>query len=240
MTICVMSDRLFVSMSRAHRLHKLLQELRLRPPPVTAAELAAATGVSERSVHRDIATLRENGAIIDGAAGFGFTLTEDPALPPMMFGRTEVEALVLGLREVQVRADPALAAAAETAMAKIRAVVPDRVQSYLEHAVLTAARFRPAPALLIDPAEIRAAAWAEEALDIDYADAAGQESQRRIWPLSIVFMDEALVLLAWCCLRSATRAFRLDRIRDVRRTSESFRPKRVPLLRQAIVDVRGT
>ena len=32
---------------------------------------------------RDIATLRAGGALIDGEAGLGYTLTEDPALPPL-------------------------------------------------------------------------------------------------------------------------------------------------------------
>ena len=52
----------------------------------------------------DIARMAElsRGALIDGAAGLGYTLTEDPALPPQMFTRLEVEALVLGLAAVVV------------------------------------------------------------------------------------------------------------------------------------------
>lgn len=230
---------LFLTMSRAHRLHQLLQELRLHPPPVTAPRLARALDVSERTIHRDIATLRENGAVIDGAAGFGFTLTEDPALPPQIYARDEIEALVLGLREVAETGDPALAAAANRAEAKLRASLPDRLRAYLEHNVLTAKRFRPRPALIIDPTILREAAWAEIAVDMCYIDAAGRETQRRIWPLSIVFLDEALVVLAWCCLRRATRVFRLDRIQTALATDESFRPRRVPLLKDAVAEIRA-
>ena len=41
------------------------------PQPVTAAQLAIETGVSERTLYRDIDTLRAGGALIDGAASYG-------------------------------------------------------------------------------------------------------------------------------------------------------------------------
>ena len=99
-------------MSRTHRLFQLMQALRSLPAPVTAAQLAYATGVSPRTLYRDIDTLRELGAVIDGEAGFGYTLIEDAHLPPLGFKDDELEALVLGLREVAAVGDPALAEAA--------------------------------------------------------------------------------------------------------------------------------
>ncbi|MDZ7923872.1 MAG: HTH domain-containing protein [Marinagarivorans sp.] len=135
-------------MARPDRLFRLLHALRTLPKPVTAAQLAEATGVSERTLYRDIAGLRAAGALIDGAAGVGYSLTEDPALPPQMFDRLEVEALVLGLAEVRLVGDPALARAAESAQAKIIATLPERVQRHAVHAVQQTYRFeprRPAP-----------------------------------------------------------------------------------------------
>jgi len=43
-----------------------------------------------------------------------------------------------------------------------------------------------------------------------------------------------LVLLAWCCLRKDFRTFRVDRIADIRMTEGSFRPRRVPMLRNFV------
>ncbi|MNY80089.1 hypothetical protein D3C86_2209930 [compost metagenome] len=43
-----------------------------------------------------------------------------------------------------------------------------------------------------------------------------------------------LVLLGWCCLREDFRKFRIDRIAEIRPTDESFRPRRVPMLREFI------
>lgn len=226
-------------MSRSVRLIQLLQEIRLHSPPVTALTLAQAMSVSERTVYRDIQALRDAGAQIEGEAGYGFSLVEDPALPPQVFTREEIEALVLGLKEVQAIADPSLAKAAGHAMAKLHATLPPRLKSYLNHTVLHVKKFRSVPESSIDPAVIRQAAWQELAIDIDYRDVNKARSTRRVYPLSIVFMDHSLVLLSYCCLRKATRAFRLDRIKSVEITEESFHPKRVRLLAQAVKDVRG-
>lgn len=225
-------------MSRSVRLIQLLQEIRLHEPPVTAETLACAMAVSERTIYRDIESLRESGAIIEGAAGYGFSLTEDPALPPQIFTREEIEALVLGLREVQAIADPSLAKAAKHALAKLHGTLPPRLKNHLKHSVLHAKRFQERPTLRIDPALIRQAAWQEVAIDIDYRDAKDRQSSRRLYPLSIVYLDSSLVLLSYCCLRKATRVFRLDRMDSITVTDESFHPNRVKLLRKAVEEVR--
>lgn len=226
-------------MSRSIRLIQLLQEIRLHTPPVTADVLADAMGVSERTIYRDIESLRQAGAVIEGAAGYGYSLTEDPALPPQIFTHEEIEALVLGLREVQAIADPSLANAAEHALAKLHASLPPRLQVHLKHNVLHAKRFKQRPRISIDPSLIRKAAWQELALDMEYTDVKGDTSCRRIYPLSIVYLDESLVLISYCCLRKATRVFRLDRISSLSITDESFQPRRVRLLSKALKEIRA-
>lgn len=226
-------------MARADRLFRLLQALRMLPQPVTAARLAVETGVSERSLYRDIASLRAGGALIDGAAGVGYTLTEDPALPPQMFTRLEVEALVLGLAEVRLAGDPELAEAARAAQAKIVASLPERVQRQAVHAVQETYRFdlrAPAPPHL---AMLRQASWDEAEVRITYRDKDGSQTSRRIWPLSIVFLDRSLMLLAWCNLRRDFRRFDLARIGRAELTGMSFRPRRVPMLREFHAILRG-
>ena len=225
-------------MARADRLLRLLTAFRLLPQPVTAARLAAETGVSERTLYRDIEALRAGGALIDGAPGMGYVLTEDPALPPQMFARIEVEALALGLAEVRQMGDPALAQAAKAAMAKIIATLPERVQRQAIHAVSHSVRFDPRPPAPAHVGLIREASWEERALDIRYRDLSGRESERRIWPLSIVWFDRALMCLAHCTLRQDFRRFHVDRMSEVRLTDQSFRPRRVALLRDYVATVR--
>ena len=224
-------------MSKSTRLPRLLQAMRLRTPPILAADLAEEMNVSLRTLYRDIEDLRAAGAVIDGEAGFGYTLTEDPALPPMMFTKEEIEALVLGLGEVIEVGDPALAAAARDARAKLKATLPDRMARHLENAVLHARKFRSRPEITIDPAIIRNAAWDELAIDMEYGDVHDVVTRRRVLPLQIVYMDEVLCLLAHCCLRDAPRVFRLDRIRQLSLSDQSFRPHRVSLLRDMLADL---
>ena len=219
-------------MSRSHRLMQLMQLFRTLSPPVRAQALADETGVSLRSVYRDIEALRSMGAVIDGAAGYGYTLIDDPALPPMSFSQDEIEALVLGLREVQAVADPVLAGAARNALSKLRASLPASQRHQLEHASLHAKRFHHRPEISIDVAALRQSIRAERVVRIEYNDHTGAKSQRDIYPLGIVFFESTLVVSSYCLLRQNFRTFRLDRIVSVMETGSSFRPKRVPLLRE--------
>ena len=209
-----------------------MQALRSLPPPATAEQLADELSVSMRTIYRDVDSLRGLGAVIDGAAGFGFTLIEDASLPPLGFDEEEIEALVLGLREVMAVGDPSLANAAQNAFSKLRARLPSKQAHRLEHAVLTATRFERPPSPGIDAKTLRRAAWEELTIRFEYTDAAGAPTQRSADPLSIVFMQASHCLLAFCHLRQDFRAFRLDRMRNLEITGGSFRPHRVSLLRE--------
>lgn len=225
-------------MPKPDRLFRLLSAFRMLPHPVTAARLAEETGVSDRTIYRDIQSLRAAGALIDGEAGSGYTLTEDPALPPQMFTRLEVEALVLGLAEVTMSGDPILARAAAEAQAKIIATLPDRVQRQAIHAVTRSYRYEPRKPAPPHLQLLREAAWEERAVDLTYRDVSGQLTDRRIWPLGTVFLDREVMVLAWCCLRQDFRRFKVLEMSKVRLTDESFRPRRVSLLRSFLDQLR--
>jgi predicted DNA-binding transcriptional regulator YafY len=74
---------------------------------VTATQLAESLSVSLRTIYRDIGTLIELGAPIDGEAGVGYVLRTGFFLPPLMFNEDELEALVLGARWVAHQGDAA-------------------------------------------------------------------------------------------------------------------------------------
>ena len=226
-------------MPRADRLFRLLHHLRSLPPPATAEQLAQATEVSVRSIYRDIAALRAAGARIDGEAGYGYVLAEDPALPPQSLTRIEIEALLLGMAEVRQSGDRALAEAAETLLAKVIARLPERQQREAAHAISHAFHTQRPEVPRQDLDLIRTACWDEQALDLRYRAESGHETTRRILPLTIAYLDARLILLGWCCLRDDYRQFRIDRILSVTPTGDSFRPRRVPLLRAYVASVTG-
>ncbi|RZI99019.1 MAG: WYL domain-containing protein, partial [Rubrivivax sp.] len=57
------------------------------------------------------------------------------------------------------------------------------------------------------------------------ANAAVAASDRKAWPLGLVYVDRLLVLFAWCCLRQDFRMFRLERMQHVENVGETFRPR---------------
>lgn len=218
-------------MARADRLFRLLQAMRVLPAPVTAARLAEETGMSQRSIYRDVDSLRAAGARIEGERGYGYRLTEDNALPPQTFDRLEIEALALGLAEVRHMGDPALAAAATAVLAKVAATLPTDREQQLFHAVSRV--YRPDVRFAAaDMGMLRRACWDERALRIRYADKGDVVTERVIWPLAVVYAERSLVVLAWCCLRQDFRKFRPEQMHEVEAEGGSFRPKRVALLRE--------
>ena len=60
------------ALSRSARLLALLQALRCRRRPVTAAALARELQVSERTIYRDLSELASQGAPVQGEAGVGY------------------------------------------------------------------------------------------------------------------------------------------------------------------------
>lgn len=208
-----------------------MQALRSLPSPVTAEQLADETAVSIRTLYRDIDSLRSLGAVIDGEAGFGYTLIEDATLPPLGFEDEELEALVLGLREVMQIGDPSLAKGAKSALAKLGARLPEGQSRRLKHAVLSAKSYNPPPSPTVDAGVLRRAAWDERRIRFDYSDALGAKSRREAYPLSIVFMQSSHCLVAWCHLRDDFRVFRLDRMAELDVLEDCFRPRRVSMLR---------
>jgi predicted DNA-binding transcriptional regulator YafY len=112
-------------MRRADRLFQIVQHLR-GGRLVTAHTLSERLEVSERTIYRDVADLMASGVPIDGEAGVGYILRSGFDLPPLMFTRDELTALTLGARFVKAWSGATLALAAEEALVKIEAVLPEK------------------------------------------------------------------------------------------------------------------
>ena len=199
-------------MSRAERLLDLIQALRRHRYPVSGSSLAEATGVSLRTLYRDIELLKAQGAHIDGEAGVGYVLRPGFMLPPLMFSEDEIEALVLGSRWVHQRADRALADAAANVLAKIGAVLPDDLRDTLDDSGLLIGPGDPVAAGDAQLPKIRQAIRRERKIGLAYRDKDGAETRRTIWPFGVGFFEKSRVVMAWCELRQDFRHFRTDRI----------------------------
>lgn len=211
-------------MRRADRLFQIVQYLR-GGRLLTARVLAARLEVSERTIYRDVADLIGSGVPIEGEAGVGYLMREGYDLPPLMFTRQEVVALVAGARMLRAWGGAAMAQAAEEALVKIEAVLPAA-----ERARAGAVPVHAIAGIELDDATrarldlIERSAEDRTRLRLVYADEAGTPTDRWVRPLALLFWGKVWTLAAWCELRGDFRVFRVDRIADCT-PGERFRPE---------------
>lgn len=212
-------------MRRADRLFQIVQYLR-GGRLVTAHMLAERLEVSDRTIYRDIADLQSTGVPIDGEAGVGYILREGFDLPPLMFTRDEIVALVAGARMVRAFGGAAMARAAEEALVKISAVLPDAERTRIDRTEIHM------PLWVVSEAErqmidtLERAVEARHVLTIDYRDEAGASSSRDIRPLGLWFWGKVWTVVGWCELRGDFRAFRIDRIASITCDGRVFKNER--------------
>jgi len=202
-------------MRRADRLFQIIQLLRRRRTVTTAAQIADKLEISQRTVYRDIRDLVLAGTPIEGEAGVGYRIRPGYDLPPLMFDREEIQALVLGARIVRQFGDPALARASESILAKVASVLPKELEPILADTKLFVPSIlgggRSADGLAI----AREALVARRRLRFRYANERGEASERTVRPLGVFFWGRTWTLAAWCEMRAGFRNFRLDRVGDV-------------------------
>ena len=210
-------------MRRADRLFRLLLELR-RGRVVTARQLAERLEVSERTVYRDVADLGASGVPSEGEAGGGYRLRGFD-LPPLMFEREEIEAMVFGARMVESWGDGDLARAAGQALAKIEAALPRGRSHLVEETRLYAPTHGERPVERLPLSVLRAAIRDHAKLAVAYRDEKGSETGRVLRPLALAFYPPVWLLIAWCELRADFRNFRADRMLRVETLTERFAPE---------------
>lgn len=210
-------------MQRAERLFQLLTLLRNRRTALTARQLSEHMQVSERTIYRDIQALSLSGVPVEGEAGVGYRLQRHFQLPPLMFDRHEVEALLLGARMVSGWGDSQMAASANSAIQKILAVLPDHLRHSDENLPLLVPTYDEYQKIYTAHSQtIREAIRQQRMLMIDYKRADEQTSSRQIEPLGLIFWGRVWTLVAWCQLRGDYRVFRLDRIQQLVTIDEKF------------------
>lgn len=212
-------------MRRADRLFQIVQYLR-GGRLVTAANLAEWLEVSERTIYRDITDLQSSGVPIEGEAGVGYLMRDGYDLPPLMFTRDEIVALVAGARLIRAWGGVTMARAAEEALVKIESVLPDkerhRASEIQIHAMAT--EMTDDIRKVIDTVEN--AVEKRYRLSLLYRDVSDQCTRRVVRPLGLWFWGKVWTLVAWCELRDAFRMFRLDRIDESNVTGDTFQIER--------------
>jgi predicted DNA-binding transcriptional regulator YafY len=210
------------AMRRADRLFQLVQLIRGRRLS-TADFLAERLEVSPRTVYRDVAALQQQGVPIDGAAGVGYCMRAGFDLPPLMFTKSQAQALVAAVRMAQPSLDSGLAAQADAALSKILAVLPAAERAAAESLALFAPLAGLDDATRAHLAQLREATESRHKLRLDYLDLNDSRSERTVRPLACLFWGPVWTLSAWCELRGDFRSFRVDRIQALTVLDERFR-----------------
>jgi predicted DNA-binding transcriptional regulator YafY len=209
-------------MRRADRLFQIVNVLRQRRTSTTATQLAQRTGVSERTIYRDIRDLILAGTPIDGEAGVGYRIRPGADLPPLMFDRDEIQALVLGARIVRRFGDPVLARASDAILNKVATVVPKDLAGLLSETRLFVPRAFGTTRSGGTLNSAREALMAHRKLQLGYAAPGGEATERTVRPLGLFFWGQQWTLAAWCELRQDFRNFRLDRVSVSTLLDEAF------------------
>lgn len=208
-------------MKRSMRLLQLLQQLREARYPVTSQVLAERLGISQRSVYRDIDSLRAQGIHIDACAGLGFQLKEDFFLPPIMLNENEVEAIFLALHWLKSVPDQSLQSASVSILAKLDAILPEHRQYLLQQTTLRAFNvWLPVDMQILE--HIRMAIRQQVKIFVVYQDEQKKQSSRKLWPFAMGYFNDKIMLAAWCELRQDFRNFRIDRIQQLSLSQEQY------------------
>lgn len=212
-------------MRRADRLFQIVQYLR-GGRLVTAARLAERLEVSERTIYRDIADLQSSGVPIDGEAGVGYLMRNGFDLPPLMFSRDEIVALVAGARLIRAWGGAAMARAAEEALVKIESVLPEKERERANRIQIHAIAQEMTPQVRERIDAIERSVEGQIRLEISYLDAEERPTKRTVRPLGLWFWGKVWTLVGWCELRGDFRMFRIDRIVELSKHGKPFRHER--------------
>jgi predicted DNA-binding transcriptional regulator YafY len=223
-------------MRRADRLFQIVQYLR-GGRLVTARILSQRLEVSERTIYRDIADLQASGVPIDGEAGVGYLMREGYDMPPLMFNRAEIVALVVGARLIRAWGGAKMALAATEALNKIETMLPPEAKKAAGEISIHAFDLTMGERQRADLDRIEAAINARHVLKIRYVDEEGRETERDIEPLGLYFWGKVWTLIAWCRLRTGFRMFRVDRMTDLAGTGETIVPAKGRTLQDYLAQV---
>ncbi|MFD5507675.1 helix-turn-helix transcriptional regulator [Streptomyces sp. NPDC127051] len=213
--------------ARVLALLELLQSGGIR----TVAELAGRLDVDERTVRRYIEHLIDLDVPVESVRGRygGYRLTSGYRMPPLMLSDDEALAVLLGLVAGR-RAGLMTAAgsASETAAAKVRRVLPERLGRRLD-AVLGSLAFTAPPDESAAPEAgvllaIADAVCHHRPVSIRYTAADGRRSERTLHPYGLVAHSGRWYVTGADPAIGEDRTFRLDRIAGARTLPGAFEP----------------
>jgi len=215
-------------MNRIDRVSAILIHLQTKKF-VTAEEIACRFEISKRTVYRDIRALEEAGIPIGAEAGKGYFIVDGYHLPPVMFTREEASAMLMAEKMVEKLTDLSVSNHFQSAMYKIKAVLPDREKQFIDdlHANIEVFYSLKSDFPNNYLSDIHHALANHLTITIDYQSfSKGEMTQNRtIEPVGLCFYSLGWHLIAFCRLRGEYRDFRVDRINRLNLNTEKCKKR---------------
>jgi predicted DNA-binding transcriptional regulator YafY len=217
--------------NRTDRLYALVEALRAQAPrKLRAAELARRSEVSTRTIERDLLALQEAGVPIwaQPGPGGGYGLQVDATLPPLNLTPAEAAALATALAATGAMPFAEAGRSALQKLAGVMAAAPREAASRLVSRIRVVQEgVGPSDEV---SAVVQRALLDSVALELTYRDGQGRETRRVVEPGGVFCTRHGWFLAAWCRLRQAPRAFRLDRVTRASLRPEPVTPRPLSLL----------
>jgi predicted DNA-binding transcriptional regulator YafY len=219
-------------MASADRLLSLLSLLTVRGH-WTAVELAERLEITERTVRRDIARLRELGYAVDSDPGLhgGYQMAAGSRLPPLVLDDDEAMVIAMSLASVAAAGGERTGEAAVKALVKLDRILPPRLRerAHALHAVTLGLTGTRLPATDTDALVVIALACERpERMRFEYLDASERVTSRHVEPYRLVFTSMRWYLVAFDRDRDDWRTFRVDRMSEIKPTGIPFERGEVP------------
>jgi predicted DNA-binding transcriptional regulator YafY len=205
-----------MGMAKQDRLLYILNLLRSRKS-LNAARLAEESGVTERTIYRDIISLSE--ANIPIYYDNGYKLASDLFLPPLNFNFDEYRALKLALESTPLRETEKYRPILKRIQAKVEGGLSSQVMARKRTSVDDA--FIDIPATPDGNMKTGYYALIEQGINerrqltMVYDSVDTGTTRREVDPYFIVFRRRAFYFVGFCYLRREFRTFRLDRIKEL-------------------------
>jgi predicted DNA-binding transcriptional regulator YafY len=218
--------------SRTERRNRLIGLLRAEEY-WTTAELREHLGVSQRTVMRELADLKDQGYPIesDKGRGGGIRLNGRWGIERILLSHKEIIELVLALAVMESLNLPLLTGNIETIKQKLYQTFPIKQRSIVsnirkrilinKHTNTDAVSHL--PSTLQDISEnVAEAFYRQRCLKLEYRSEIGENTTRMIEAHYIMLSWPIWYIVAWDHLRSSSRVFRIDRIISASVTDTDF------------------
>ena len=212
---------------RLARMTRILALLNAHPDGMKPAEIAHRVDSSVRTVYRDLRSIEGELSMPLWSEAGRWGVDAEAFLPPLKLTRSEAMAVVLSAR-LMVRYADTYDADLAGSFEKLAAILPPALREHVDRSLDALSR-RPTDETFSRHVHLLTQAWAERRLvsfeydPAPYAPAAASRTARvRPYLIEPSLWTHALYLIGWDEDRNAIRTFKIERIREVSLSPDTF------------------